>query len=101
MRTQEQGKSPVGIIFDCGLGDSIDEALALALLYGLDGKNEARVISLSVSKPNLKAAALCEAIARFYNGASSGAFGAMGRTLPVGLAEDGKTPEDTPMLTAP
>lgn len=99
MRTQD--KSPVGIIFDCGLGDSIDEALALALLYGLDGKNEARVISLSVSKPNLKAAALCEAIARFYNGASSGAFGAIGRTLPVGLADEGKSPKDTPMLTVP
>jgi hypothetical protein len=99
MRTQE--KTPIGIAFDCGLGDSIDEALALALLYGLEGKNEARVISLSVSKPNLKAAALCEAIARFYNGASSGAFGAVGRTLPVGLADEGKSKEDTPMLTVP
>jgi hypothetical protein len=101
MLGQEQDKSPVGIIFDCGLGDSIDEALALALLYGLDGKREARVISLSVSKPNLKAAALCEAIARFYNGASSGSFGAIGRTLPVGLADEGKSPQDTPMLAVP
>jgi len=101
MQTQGQGKPPLGIIFDCGLGASIDEALALALLYGLEGKNEARVISLSVSKPNLKAAALCEAVARFYGGASSGAFGAVGRTLPVGLADEGKSPEDTPMLTVP
>jgi hypothetical protein len=101
MQAQGQENSVVGIIFDCGLGDSIDEALALALLYGLDGKNEARVISLSVSKPNLKAAALCEAIARFYGGAPSGAFGAVGRTLPVGLADEGKSPEDTPMLTVP
>jgi inosine-uridine nucleoside N-ribohydrolase len=98
---QVQERQPVGVILDCGLGDSVDEALALALLYGLDGKNEARVISLSVSKPNLKAAALCEAIARFYNGASSGAFGAAGRTLPVGLADGGKSREDTPMLTVP
>jgi hypothetical protein len=44
---------------------------------------------------------LCEAIARFYGGASSGAFGAVGRTLPVGLADEGKSPEDTPMLTVP
>jgi hypothetical protein len=101
MQNQGQEKPPVGIIFDCGLGNSIDEALALALLYGFDGKNEARVISLSVSKPNLKAAALCEAIARFYGGGSSGAFGAVGRTLPVGLADEGKSPEDTPMLTVP
>jgi inosine-uridine nucleoside N-ribohydrolase len=101
MQNQGQEKPPVGIIFDCGLGNNIDEALALALLYGLDGKNETRVISLSVSKPNLKAAAFCEAIARFYGGASSGAFGAVGRTLPVGLADEGKAPEDTPMLTVP
>jgi hypothetical protein len=101
MQNQGQERPSVGIIFDCGLGNSIDEALALALLYGFDGKNEARVISLSVSKPNLKAAALCEAIARFYGGASSGAFGMVGRTLPVGLADEGKSPEDTPMLTVP
>jgi hypothetical protein len=75
--------------------------LALALLYGLDGKGESRVIGLSVSKPNLKAAAFCEVIGRFYAGAASGAFGAVGRTLPVGLADEGKLPEDTPMLTLP
>lgn len=100
---QFQGQTPpsVGIIFDSGLGNSIDEALALALLYGLDGKNELRILALSVSKPNLKSAAFCEAIARFYGGASSGAFGAMGRTLPVGLADEGKLPEDTPMLIVP
>lgn len=96
-----QEKQQVGVIIDSGLGDSIDEALALALLYGFDGKNEARVVALSVSKPNLKSAALCEAIGRFYAGAASGAFGAVGRTLPVGLADAGKSPEDTPMLTAP
>jgi inosine-uridine nucleoside N-ribohydrolase len=101
MQARRQEKPPVGIIFDAGLGNSIDEALALALLYGLDGKGEARVVSLSVSKPNLKAAALCEVIGRFYAGAASGAFGAVGRTLPVGLADEGKLPEDTPMLTAP
>jgi inosine-uridine nucleoside N-ribohydrolase len=104
MQFQRQAP-PVGIILDCGLGNHIDEALALALLYGLDGKNETRILALSLSKPNLKAAAFLEAIARFYGGASSGAFGAMGRTLPVGLADEGSLPgklaEDTPMLTVP
>ncbi|MEP7273791.1 MAG: nucleoside hydrolase [Acidobacteriota bacterium] len=101
MQDQSQEKQPVGVVFDTGLGSSIDEVLALALLYGLEGKSEARVVALSVSKPNLKAAALCEAIGRFYAGAASGAFGAVGRTLPVGLADEGKLREDTPMLTAP
>lgn len=83
------------------MGNSIDDALALALLYGFEGRNEARIVSVSVSKSNLKAAAFCEAIGRFYAGEVSGAFGGFGRTLPIGMADDGKMPEDTPMLTAP
>jgi hypothetical protein len=101
MQFMGQGKPPVGVVFDTDLGNSIDDALAMALLYGLDGKREIRVVSVSVSKPNLKAAALCETIGRFYAGTVSGAFGGAARTLPVGLAETGKHPEDTPMLTAP
>jgi hypothetical protein len=95
------GKPSVGVIYDSGLGTRIDEALAFSLLYGLDGKNECRVVATSVSKANLKAAALCEVIGRFYAGAVSGAFAAFARTLPVGMADDGVLPADTPMLTVP
>lgn len=101
MQFPGQGKPAVGIIFDSDMGNSIDDALALALLYGFDGKREVRVVSVSVSKSNLKSAALCEAIGRFYAGAVSGAFFAFGRTLPVGFSTDGMMPEDTPMLTEP
>lgn len=101
MQFPGQGKPPLGVIFDCDMGNSIDDALALSLLYGFDGKNEVRVVSLSVSKANLSAAAFCEVIGRFYAGAVSGAFGAIGRTLPTGLSTDGKMPEDTPILTVP
>ncbi|MBI3208901.1 MAG: hypothetical protein HYZ37_08365 [Candidatus Solibacter usitatus] len=94
------GKPPLGVIFDSDFGNHIDSALALALLYGLDGKTEARVVSLSVSKSSLKAAAFSDAVARFYAGAVSGAFGSFSRTLPVGLATDGKSPQDTPILSA-
>lgn len=96
-----EGKPPVGIIFDSDIGNRIDDTLALALLYGFEGKREARVVSVSVSKSNLKAAALCEAVGRFYAGVVSGAFSAAGRTLPIGLSTDGKMPEDTPLLTVP
>ena len=71
------------------------------MLYGFDGKNEARVISVSVSKSNLASAAFCDAVGRFYAGAVSGAFGGVGRNLPVGLAVDGKMADDTPMVTVP
>jgi len=92
------GKPPVGIVYDSDFGNRIDDALALAVLYGLDGKNECRVVSVTVSKPNLRAAAATEVIGRFYAGAVSGNFGATGRNLPVGLATEGPAAEDTPIL---
>src|SRR5579863_2136454 len=95
-----QSRPPLGIIFDSDLGNRIDSALALAVLYGLDGKNECRVVSITVSKPSLRAAQFAEIIGRFYSGAVSGAFGAVGRSLPIGLATEGAYPEDTPMMTA-
>ena len=99
MQFPGQGKPPVGIIFDSDMGNRIDTALAMALLYGLDGKNEARVVSVSVSKSNLKSAALCEAIGRFYAGAVNGGFASVGRSLPVGMADDGRMADDTPMFS--
>lgn len=101
MQFPGQGKAPVGIVFDSDMGNSIDDALALALLYGFDGKNEVRVVSVSVSKSNLKSAGFSEAVGRFYAGAASGAFGAVGRTLPIGMAANGKLADDTPMLVQP
>lgn len=94
-----QAIPPVGIIFDSDFGNDIDDVLAMALLYGLDGKNECRFVATTISKPNLKSAALCDAIGRFYAGEVSAAFNAFGRTLPVGLATSGKGAEDTPMLS--
>ena len=96
-----QGKPPIGIIFDSAMGSRIDDVLAMALMYGLDGKNEARVVSVSVSRSNVNSAAFSEAIGRFYAGAVSGDFGAVGRNLPVGLATDGRIAGETPMLTVP
>lgn len=82
------------------MGERIDDVLGLAVLYGLDGKNECRVVSVSTSKPSLHSAALSEVIGRFYAGAVSGAFGAVGRTLPVGMSTDGKSPQDTALMRA-
>jgi len=92
------GKPPVGMILDLDFGNRIDDVLALAVLYGLDGKNECRVTAVTISKPNLRAAAAAEAVGRFYAGAVSGSFNAIGRNLPIGLATEGPKPEDTPIL---
>src|SRR5215510_3469058 len=101
MQFSGQGKPPLGIIFDSAMGFSIDSALALALLYGLEGKGGVRLTSISVSNSNLKAAAFCEAVGRFYAGATSPEFRAFFRGLPVGLATDSRISADAPMLTAP
>ena len=92
-------KPTVGVLYDGALGYRLDAALGLAVLYGLDGKNECRVVALSVPSNNLHAAAFTEIIGRFYAGAVNGSFGAIGRTLPVGMAT-GKQEEDSPMLKA-
>lgn len=90
------GKPSVGVIFDCDMGNSIDDALALAMLYGLQGKNESRVIGLCTSKPSLKSATLCELITRFYIGVPD--ISGFSPPQPVGMALKGARPEDTPML---
>jgi inosine-uridine preferring nucleoside hydrolase len=93
-------KPAVGIVFDTALS-RVDDALAMALLYGLDGKKEERLVSVSVSRANLKAAIYSDVVGRFYAGAVSGAIGFGGRTLPVGLADSGPLKDDEAFFTKP
>jgi purine nucleosidase len=94
------GKPPAGVVFDSDMS-GIDDALALALLFGLEGKNEARAISISVSTPNLSAAAFCDAVARFYT-EPAGNPGAFARpAMPIGLALASKMAGDPPMTASP
>ncbi len=85
------GPPPLGVVFDSDIGDRIDAALALALLYGLENKSECRIAGVSVTKSNVKAAAFCDVLARFYKS----------RPPAVGMADNGWMPADTAMLTAP
>jgi hypothetical protein len=103
MQFQGQGKPPVGIVFDSDLGNGVDAALALALLYGLEGKSEARLVSNSTTRSNLKSAAFAEVLARFYAGPppAGGASGGFQRPMsPIGMAGDGKLGGDTVVLKA-
>jgi hypothetical protein len=97
MQFQGQGKPPVGIVFDSDLGNTIDDALALAMLYGLQGKGDSRVLSVSITKSSLKAAIFGDVLVRFYTG-EPGGFG--GGPTPIGMALSGKMPEDTQLITA-
>lgn len=98
MQFSAAAKPPLGVIFDSSFGESIDSVLALALLHGFEGKNRARVAALSISKSNLKAAQLCDVVEKFYASATTGLAAAFLQGLPIGLAVDGKLPDDTPLL---
>jgi hypothetical protein len=97
MQFRGQTRPPLGVVFDSAMGDTIDDPLALALLYGLQAKGEARVIAVATSKPSLDSAAFCDVLVRFYTGAP-GPF-----MVPpaIGMATVGKDAQDTPLLTAP
>jgi hypothetical protein len=96
MQFQPQGKPPVGMVFDADLGNTIDDALALAMLFGFQGKNESRVLSVSTTKNSLQAAVFADVLVRFYTGEPGPFAGAM----PIGLALSGKMAAPNAMLEA-
>jgi hypothetical protein len=73
---------PVGVLFD-GAFDCVGDLLALSLLYGLDGKDEMRVVAISVSRPDFGAAQFCDTVRRFYSSKMAG----LGAPFPIGLPE--------------
>ncbi len=97
MQFRGQGKPPMGIVFDSDMGNAIDSALALAMLYGLQGKNTIRLVSVSVNRPNLKAAEYCDVVTRFYLGEPGGFFA----PTPIGLALAARMAPDSAMVAAP
>ncbi|MEO8593856.1 MAG: hypothetical protein ABI759_11090 [Candidatus Solibacter sp.] len=96
MQFQPQGKQAVGVCFDSDLGNTIDDALALAMLYGLQGKTETRVLSVSTTKSSLEAAIFGDILVRFYTGDPGGFGGA----TPIGLTLSGKMASSNSMMEA-
>jgi hypothetical protein len=90
-------KPSPGVVFDSSMGSTIDDALALALLYGLQGKGESRVVAVTTSKPCLSSAAFCDLLVRFYTG-DPGPFGV---PAAIGMATSGTDTKETPLLAAP
>jgi len=88
-------KPPLGVVYDCAMG-GIGDALALAMLFGFQAKNESRVISVSITRSSLPAAAFTEALTRFYLGEP----GPFGGALAIGVTEGGALRDD-PKMAAP
>jgi hypothetical protein len=87
-------RPPVGVAFDGDLATRPDALLALAVLNGLSAKQEARRVSLSVSRTSLTAARLADVIAEFYPTLPLGT----GFFLTVGMPEGALPRDDAPAL---
>lgn len=97
MQFRERPKPPLGVIFNTTMSRP-DSALALSMLHGFEAKGEARVGAVAVNGAGLGAAALCDAMSRFYG--NTGRFADSNRVLPIGLAAEGPLPPDSPMVEA-
>src|SRR5271169_4701379 len=81
-------KPSVGIVFDSAM-DTIGDVLALAMLHGFEGKDQARIAAICVSSSDLRAAQFCDAVSHFYASATTGPAAMFMHFAPIGLA-DGK-----------
>jgi len=90
------GRPSLGVVFDADLGNTIDDALALAMLFGLQGKGEARVLSVSTTRSSLKSAIFADILVRFYTGEPNTFAG----PIPIGLSLSAAGAADTPMVDA-
>ena len=75
-------QGPVNIIFDCDMGNDMDDAMALAVLHALESRGESKLLAVTTTKGNALSAPVLDLINTFY-----------GRPgIPIGIASDGPTP---------
>ncbi|MEO8131187.1 MAG: hypothetical protein ABI822_29085, partial [Bryobacteraceae bacterium] len=89
-------RTPPAILFDSDMGQNIDAALALAILYNMGAKG--KLSAVGVSRTSVEAAAFCEAVSRFLGGDVPSQFQV---PAPVGLPDVGQAVSPTAMLTGP
>jgi hypothetical protein len=92
---------PLGVAFDSSLDGEIDQVLALAMLFGFEGRRQIRVVAVSTSRFNLRTARFLDLVARFYGGEPGGDFVVNRVARPIGMAAVGtQTTDVAPMLDA-
>lgn len=88
------GKQPLGVIYNTAMNRP-DAALALAELYGFEGKRESKIGSICVAGSGLNTAIFCDMVYRFY---TLGPARNANQSLPVGLAAVEPLPPDSAMV---
>jgi inosine-uridine nucleoside N-ribohydrolase len=82
---------PVPLIFDTDIGNDVDDALALAVIHSFESRGEAKLLAVTITKDNRHAAPYIDLVNTFYKRPE----------VPVGMARNGKTPEDSEMIRVP
>jgi inosine-uridine nucleoside N-ribohydrolase len=90
------GRQAAGAFFDTDFS-TIDDLLAVSLLYGLQNKNDCRVAVITMSRPNLAVAGFADAVERFYHGPA----GNFSQVPPIGMRTEGSAGEASPAFIAP
>lgn len=76
--------APVPLIFDTDIGNDVDDVLALGMIHNLETRGACKLLAVTITKSNPKAAEFVDAVNTFY-----------GRPdVPIGLVRDGATPEE-------
>lgn len=91
-----KGNPAAGAFFDSDFV-TIDSLLAVAVLFGMQGKNDCRVAILTMSRPNLAVAGFADAVERFYKGPA----GNFAQVPPIGMRTEGEAGETSPAYTFP
>ena len=91
-----RGKPSPGAFFDSDF-TTIDSILALAVLYGLQGKNDCRMAVITSSRPDLATVGYVDLVERYYHGPGRN----FAQVPPVGMRTEGKPGETPKAFVAP
>ena len=91
-----RGKASAGAFFDSDF-TTMDSLLALAVLYGMQGKNDCRVSVISSSRPDLATVGFIDAVERYYRGPARN----FSQVTPVGMRTQGPAGSTPPAFVAP
>ena len=87
-----RGKPSVGVFYDSDF-TTLDSLLAVAVLYGLQAKNDCRMAIITCSRPDLATVGFIDHLERYYRGPSRN----FSQVPPVGMPTEGK-PGATPKV---
>lgn len=73
--------APVPIIFDTDIGNDVDDVLALGMIHNLEKRGACKLLAVTITKDNPKAAAFTDAVNTFYGRGD----------VPIGIVRDGMT----------